>query len=591
MKKFGTLLMACIVVWAGIWLQPGAAQAGVTDLLPENMQIVVKFGSFEAMQKNLAITATSVFGQPIPNIEQMKADLGFNPLNAAELKANGFDSGKEFGFAAADIIVPAKGAPNEVPNVNVLVFLPVTDGAKALKAITTATQKGSATTKITQEGALTVMAGPKPEERAYLSVKDAYLWIAFNPKTPAKPFLEAVLGKATSLTKAKAYANVAAKISAAKDLLAYVNLAKFMEKNLATIKDLSKESTMAKGGPDVSAWLDYLADYEGAGLAVDLGTPNLTVQSVTNFSAGAKSLKAWQGLQPNKNAVLGIPENPVVLLSAMLNAAEYYKLFKEALQGPEAQNFQTQLDSLKTSLGFDVEKDVLDNLAGNLNLGIYDGQSVTMGNFNTLLTVSVKDEKLLQGVIAKLLAQVPPAQQSTISKQTVGGVEANVMMAGPAQVYAGVKNKNLIVALGPVMFEKALKGDVAAGFVSKLTDQELAGKMKGGENLLYLSVDETMKTVKNFEMFFQAMTPQGKGIEPQVYAAAGKFEYALASSKLEGASLLSNLTVKTRFNEPFFAAVAKLAQSLAPAAPQQPPAKPQQSQSPQKPAKPQPKQK
>jgi len=51
-----------------------------------------------------------------------------------------------------------------------------------------------------------------------------------------------------------------------------------------------------------------------------------------------------------------------------------------------------RFEGLKSAFGIDIENEVINNIAGNLNLGVYDGGSITMGNFNTLLTLSVNTD-------------------------------------------------------------------------------------------------------------------------------------------------------------------------------------------------------
>jgi hypothetical protein len=566
MRKFVVLVMTITLVFAVSCSKKEREKTaeikkgGITDLLPENTEFMLRFGSVETVHKYMSTSDTSMFGKPIKNIEELKGKLGFNPFNVEELRAHGFDPGKEFGVAVADIIVEEK---SDKPNFNGLLVIPVTDGKQAIETIKAGIQKQSPGTKVTQEGDMTVFEEATTQTKFYLAVKNTYLFVAVNPKVDAKPFMEAVLAGKSSLTKVKTYTAAMGKIGSDKEIVAYVNLAKIAEKNLNTLKNLSKESAGAKGAPDISASLNYLSDYESIGISLDLASPNLNVKSVINMVADSRSLKMLEGLQANKHAVLGVPEHPVLLFSVLMNASEYYKMMTEAMSEDAARNLKTQLEGIKTSFGIDLENEVINNLAGNFNLGIYDGGSITMGNFNTLFTVSVKDDAVLKSVVDKMIAKLPPEQQAMISKQKVGDVEAYVVMAGPVQLYIGMKEKNLIIAVGKPMFEKALKGDVSSGFVANVADKELAGKFKEDRNILYLNVAETLKAVKNFEMFLQGLT-HGRGIDQNVQDAVGKFEYVLASSRLEGTSLFADFTIKTKFTEPFFLEVEKLSKSFVP---------------------------
>lgn len=531
----------------------------VVNIFPENTEVLVKFSSFEALHKNSSMTDTSVFGQPIEGLEDIKEALGFNPFNLEELKAHGFNPSKETGFLVTDITMEQSGAG---PNFTVLVFIPVTDEKKASETVKTAIQKESSDVKITEDGDITVFEKEGDPVKIYMAEKGKYLFIAANPKTDAKPFMESILSTAeTSLTTGKAYQDIVAKVSPEEEVFVYANVGKIFEKNLEAIKTLSKQSA-GPGAPDIGATLDLLSDYEGASFSLDLESPNFVLKSVANIAAESRLLKLMEGIQMNKNAALGLPEHPALLLSAALNASEYYKLFVEAMPEEEANNLKMQFEGLKSMLGIDIESDVINNIAGNLNLGVYDGESITMENFNTLLTLTVKDETVLKGVIDKIIPMVPPEM---VSQQAVGDTEAYVVMVPmlPVQLYVGIKDNTLIAAAGKPMFEKALQGDVSSGFTAKLEDKDLTEKLKGDGSVLYVNVAETMKAVKNFEMFLSGFTG-GQGIDQKVQDVVSKFEYVLASNKLEGNTVFGDLIIKTTFTEPFFIEVEKLSKSFAP---------------------------
>jgi hypothetical protein len=152
-----------------------------------------------------------------------------------------------------------------------------------------------------------------------------------------------------------------------------------------------------------------------------------------------------------------------------------------------------------------------------------------------------------------------------VSQQTVGDTEAYVVTVPmlPVQVYVGIHDNTLIAAVGKPMFEKALQGDISSGFTAQLEDKELVETLKGDGNVLYVNSDETMKAVKNFEMFLAGFTG-GQGIDQQIQDAVSKFEYILASNKLEGNSVFGDLFIKTKFTEPFFIEIEKLSKSFAP---------------------------
>ena len=212
----------------------------VVEILPENTEVLIKFSSFEAIHKNSSMTDTSIFGQPIKDLEKIKEALGFNPFNLEELKTHGFNPAKEFGFLVTDIIVEQSGAE---PNFTVLVFIPVTDEKKAFETVKAAVQKESSDVKITEDGDITVFEKEGDPVKIYMVEKGKYLFIAANPKADAKPFMESILSAGeTSLTTGKAYQDIVAKVSPEEEVFVYADVEKIFEKKHR--KDMNREEAV-----------------------------------------------------------------------------------------------------------------------------------------------------------------------------------------------------------------------------------------------------------------------------------------------------------------------------------------------------------
>ncbi|MFO7929996.1 MAG: hypothetical protein R6U97_01195 [Desulfosalsimonas sp.] len=204
----------------------------------------------------------------------------------------------------------------------------------------------------------------------------------------------------------------------------------------------------------------------------------------------------------------------------------------------------------------DLGGELIDNLSGSMNLAFYDGGSITLLNHNALFTAGVKDDKLMKNVIEKTIISLPPDKQAMITRQKVGKIDAYVFNAGIAQIYAGVDDNKLLAASGKTIFEKALNGDKNKGFAANLADDQLKNTIMSDSNIFYLNIDEVVKTVNNFAMFL--MEPAGGEQKfREKLNAAGKFEYVLATRRLEKDIIKSMFTIKTRFTQPFFTEVAQ----------------------------------
>jgi hypothetical protein len=182
-------------------------------------------------------------------------------------------------------------------------------------------------------------------------------------------------------------------------------------------------------------------------------------------------------------------------------------------------------------------------------------------NYNALFTAGVKDEGVMENVIEKLIKLLPQDKQAMISRRQVGGTDAYVINAGVTQVYMGIDDNKFMIASGKPLYEKALDGKKDQGFAAGLADDQLKESITGKRNIFYLNMDEVVKTVNNFAMFFMESAGGEQKFRERL-EAAGKFEYILATSELEKDLVKSMLTIKTRFTEPFFVETARMVDDL-----------------------------
>ncbi len=556
MKKIFVCGLIAVVVSVITFSTSCLGADNVAKLLPENTEFMLKFGSVETIYKHFSVTENSVFGEPVKEIEDIKAELGFNPLAVSDLKSNGFDTGKEFGFMINDF-----NYKNEKPDFNIMLFIPVTDGQKVVDKIKSWAKKDNPEVKFSQDGKITTIE--EKNDKFYMFTKANYLFFGGNTKTKdAKAFAESVASGKTSLHKAKIYKEAAEKVPE-KDLFAYINVPKVMVKFLEAIEAASDKPGNAKM-PDISKSMKYLKDYEGACLSVDLENNDLVINGAGNMVSGSKLHNIYKGVKFKKDIIIGIKDNPAALLSFAFNAQEYYEMILGTLPEKELNQFKNGLLEAKTKTGIDIEKDIIGNLAGNFNLGIYDGLSINMMNYNTVLTLSIKDEALMKNVIEKAIASIPPEKQQMAVKIKLGGIDVYaISVLGMTQLYIGIKDKNLIVSVGKPMFEKAVSGKVSSGFTSAMKDKKLAKALKKEDtNLLYLDVSEIYSAVKNFTALAHKSSPGKPPVDPKIEELIGQFDYVLSSSWIKGNSAITEMTVKTNFKEPFFKGLVNVSKEL-----------------------------
>lgn len=529
-----------------------SAVKAITSLLPEDTEVFVKFSSMEALYTYCSVTDASVLGTPV-DLGELQEVLGLNPLNLEELKTAGVDSQKPIAIAVTDFTIDNE---TEASRFTSILLIPVTDSKKAVATITAAFEKEGSGFTVTEDGKLTVFTNADHQTTLYLAVKDDYVLFGGNPEQDAKSAFASILSGDSELAKASAYEQITSGLNAYDDVFAYINIAAIVRQNAEALTQRFQTSPGMSGVPAVGAGLAYVEEYKAIGASLDLESPDFVLNTLVTMTDDARSKKLWEDIQIDKSAALSIAESPLLFLSWAVNVAEYYQLVAEAQvdnagdDPPVTNPLDGPLGAFEAMSGIDVEDEIAKNLGGNVNLGVYDGNSITMTNYNTLLSFTVKDEAAMQAVLDKAIKAVPAPQQSMITTQTIDDVEAYVAVAGLTQVYLGIHNKQVILTTGKPLFQKALAGKVSDGFSASMKPEELAETLQNTGNVFYLNVDEVVKAVRNFEVFLQGFAG-GPGAMQDIYTAAGKFEYLMASSRLDGNAIATDIQIKTRFTKPF----------------------------------------
>ena len=540
----------------------------MTKFIPENTDFLFKLSSLAQIYKGFDINENSVYGKKLSpdEIEKMKKDVGFNLFSLAELKENGFATDKEFGFAVSDIKLQEK---NETPSFNGTLIIPVTDGKKALLKIEqalTAAKDNQIKFTVSKDGNLTVITNQSDSTKLYLALKENYLFAFINPASDAKEFAKTFLAGGAALSEQKSYKEVAAKIGSGEDIFVYADLKKIVARNYETLnklysEELKNNSTPLSGiTPNFNMNLKYLKDYEGSGLSLSLTNSDFVLNWIMNLQKGSKVMELMKGVKYDKKTLLGMSFHPALLLSGAINFSEYYQFLITAISGTEKSKLDGFLAEINSSYGINLKDDIIENLDGNIDFAIFDGASFSVTNFNTMLTVGVKDTDKANEMLNKIYNSLSQKNQGFVRKEVVEGVEAHVYMAVMYQIYVGVKNNTLIATVGRPMFEKALRSDVATGFYSKIEDNSLKNSINGNNNLLYLNVDETLKAIENTSRMLGAITGTS-GIDENMKKQISQFEYMVISGKGEDNSVIGQYKLKTKFKEPFFLGLEKMIQS------------------------------
>ena len=524
---------------------------GIVKILPESTEFLAKFSSATEMFKYFSITESSIFGENIDNLDDVKKDIGFNPFNLSELKANGFSIDKEFGFTFDDFKIKKNGSISDDSYVdeedvefNGALFVPVNDGEKVISLIKKIVKENSKNQEVSFNKVGDFYEFKSEDFTSYIVEKDGYLILTGNPKdgTDTREYLtKLVSNQYGSLSESSTFSAVATKVGSGEEIFFYLNTSKVLEKNIDEIKKFADDmnGSYSAGMPNIKANYDYIKSFLGAGMSIDLENNDFTVKSVLNVEQGSELLKLAQNVKYNKGISLGIDEDPVLLTSFSVNPEEYFKLIINSLGNNETEQIDAAIEMVKSNYGIDIKKDIIEQLEGNLNLGLYDASSINFMNYNFLATLSIKDE-------AKF-------------KETLD----EIYLAGLVQLYIGVNDNNVIISVGKPMFKKALKADTSNGFVKDIDDEYLKSVLKSDTNVFYLNISETYKVFNTFSGmlggFLGAEDPSSaEKTKKDIKDVTSKFEYILGSSYVNKAALHSDFVIKTNFKKPFMIGVKEL---------------------------------
>ncbi len=571
MKKIQLLLIVGLVVSAAALAAcskdeeggealkiPAAKQSEEIKLLamvPENTQFAARFNSLEKLYEQFSVYDNSVMGHALKeeDIRDAKTLLGFNPFSIQEARQAGFDTESSFCLALTNMRAnPADAKKNEF---DALALLPVSDGPVALDTVRLSLENNDVLFVEAQKDGVDYIKWTENGKKGCFALRDQFLYMTINSKTDPQLFLESVLENKSSLTNSKAFRKIESSTDFTRDLVFYFNIKDIVETS-------RQQVTQAAAGrlpdaADASQMFESMRHYLAAAMTADLDSPDLSVNTVVALADGSEMKKIWKAGYVDRKKPLGITEPAVVLLSVGRDIKRYYKMVKEMMTPEQKTSVKDGMDDLKEETGIDMEADLLDNLSGSVNFGLYDGSSITILNYNALFTAGIKNEKTMRQLIDKAIKTLPPERQAMVSRQKVGKTDAYVLNAGVAQVYAGIDDNEFMLASGKPIFEKALDAEKNKGFAANLADKHLKNTMMGSRNIFYLNIDELVKTVNNFAMFL-AESAGGPEKFKERLNAASRFEYVLVSAGLDDEIINSELTVKTRFTKPFFMGLAEL---------------------------------
>ncbi len=520
---------------------------GIVKILPETTNFLMKVNSLENGYKHLAVTKDSILGYKIEEVEEMVKELGLNLLNLEELIGYGVDIKGELGFAVSNI---KWNSEKKEPTADFIVFIPITDPTKIIETVKTKITTVQKDVKVEVKDNVTKIFDDK--HWLYFITKDKYLLVVMNITSDAKDTVESIVSGKTQLLNAKTFKSITSKVGSAEDLFLYGNVTDVVNANYDILKKDLQESPDLK---EIGNILDYIKEYGSFAASLNLQSTDFNADGVIETIETSSLLKILKDVKFNKDFVLSFKEHPIFLFSLGMNAKEYYKMFEKILSGSAQTEMKEGMAEANKMLEIDIEKDIIDNIEGNMNFGIYDGASINQMNYNAVMTLNFKDGKKASEVLDKLLTKIPAEKTANLKKDKVGDIEVYVYTEMIFSLYFAIVKDSLVVSSSKVYFEKAITGTVKEGFTSKIADKLLVSYLTNNVNSFYISVEEGYKVFTNFKA-------QMGQIDASIETTIQKFQYLIATSYVENTAFYSNFTVKTKFEEPFFLELAKIIKTM-----------------------------
>ena len=592
----------------------------ITHTLPEKTDLFFQCTSLQTLYDDLAITPDTFWGQPIDGLEEIESELGLNPFDLAALRTNGFDVTRPIGVGILDF----KIVDEEDPHLNLFLFLPAKDEQKAMSWIKSAIEKQNDTVQFQTTGEIwqwqvndastssvsevsiddegdkgvtgeTTTATDQGDDSLnesdsipsvasftfpnYMTAANGYLMLGTNPSedmgTLFNQLSQQLKNKsATSsprLADSAKFKKVLGKLTNRKDLILYADIERLISENpesMAFLSHLSPGYTMmddgaTDGSSPQEANLAMLKEYKTFGGAVDLENPNFTADFYLDLVKDSKLFTLFKGVPVNRNIILGLQENPVLLWGFTQNMQTYWQLIRETLDQKMLKDMESEFTKVKTDYGIDVETDIIANLGNNFGAGIYDGMSINMGNVNALISLEFKDPAKMHSVIETALKALPEEQQMMVNRIKIGGSPVYMMPVGPFQLYAGFKGNRLTITMGKPMFEKALASDVSKGFMTTITDKGLKSSLRADHSMTYLNIMELYYIVKNFLPMVMSVSPDAAmAMTPEFQKIAALFDHIRMGFNAEKEGFKGNLVIKTHFDEPFLKGVKRISDQI-----------------------------
>ncbi len=521
----------------------------VISVIPGTTRMLVKFKSIESAFKDFPVGQEHLFKKDYEKMMLKKIidQVGFNPFMPEEIAKQGIDIKREIAIA-----LPSLKSSGKMSDINIVACIPVTDRQKAIINFKNILRRLSKM-KITfeRDKDITIIKTNERGKTFCMAEKKGYLLVGFNPDGNVVPFMKSFMEDIKPLGMTDEYINISKKIDTDEEIFLYcdpVMLNSFYDLYTRLILGSGFRSMKNPAALMSNTFSMLKNSHQGLGMNISCDKKDLVIKGVYIFNPDSDLMKIYKGVKYSKTPVLGIKEHPVMLIASGINFNEYYKFILKSM-GPEIEaKVKRKLKRLAKQEGIDIEKEIVNNLAGSFNFGIFDGASFNQNTLNSLVAFNVKDADAMRKTIEKLVQKIPPQSVKKTGKGKNLTYEIRIKIL---RIKVGISGKNVIIALGDDFFHKSMNASMKNSFLKKIKNKDLVSKMKSDNNVMYLSSDEISKLISAVPIF--NMRTRGRHKE-----LLSHFDYFFAYSILKGNDFFTDMIVTTDFKKPFFKGIADM---------------------------------
>ena len=545
----------------------------VSSLVPGGTDMVFVMKSIDDFFTQFPVTETTFFGNEIKNVDRMKKQIGFNPFSKKDLADQGIDLSREVGIAISDINL----SNARQPSMNFVLCIPIKKDPVIINTIKMVMKKVSRNTVRYERDGGVVKFLPRDTKRYRkvrktfgMAMRNGYLFLGHNPDGDVVPYMKKIMERKNPLGDTDIYKDVVKNIDISEEAYLYFDGSKLFEIYGMAMNqamhgpglDYRSRMMMSLYGGMMKNALKAMKDYRGLGLSLDYSRGDLVMESVANLKADSDLLKIYRGVTYDKKNILGMRGNPVALFSMGINFKEYVAFIMKSLPPFIGMSMQSKMNQLKKKENIDLQAELIDNLAGNINGGFFDGGTFTPEKMGIFFTANIKNRAVMEGLLKKLIAKAP---KQKIKPFRLGRIKGHVVTVKKTKVFFAMSGKSLVVALSKPVFISAMRPRMRRTFLYKI-DPEAARVLKKKNNVIYIDAAETVKAVKSFSRYQakrRALSKKKikvkKKSDSRVFETVMKdFYYFYINSYNRDNIFFSKMILKTKYQKPFFRGLSDL---------------------------------